>query len=359
MLDLENKPIDWTKPIPLNTGLKLIERYFKIKHLIDVDTSTNTRLSELLKDFYDKETVKPNIFGLLRHIDSLYKKEGDNLLKQCAPFHLGIAGDTSLNEIIDKAKNFKDFNIKNFEIAEGIYINPLAVISDGVVYTMITKGFDRYVFNVKIPNNIPLSMQKDIFEKNRKLRAIFYGIVAPLIVLEWSIRRKSLIGPLLIINENLGTDFLNKDKNSSSLLFFGLIKHLNNKIVKVILFIISLFFLLYIFLNTNSLMYVTYLFSFLTLYKVYIYIFVIIICSLLVLYLILSLYLLHNFIKSQVKGFKVQISSVLPNFLIKYLQNLENYSKSEETIGCIKSLYYRYIIIFLLVLTVYLALVFL
>ena len=67
---------------------------------------------------------------------------------------------------------------------------------------------------------------------------------------------------------------------------------------------------------------------------------------------------MHIFIYANDKGEKIYISIVLPDFVIKYLQDLECYSKEgKETIKYIKTLYYRWLVIYLLGAMVYLAMI--
>ncbi len=67
-------------------------------------------------------------------------------------------------------------------------------------------------------------------------------------------------------------------------------------------------------------------------------------CSLVILYYILNIFFLHKFINNNIK-----ISSVLPNFIIIWLKELESISSNIETTQYFKNSCYIQILIYLLI----------
>ena len=66
--------------------------------------------------------------------------------------------------------------------------------------------------------------------------------------------------------------------------------------------------------------------------------------------------MLQKFYISREKGEKIIISPVLPDKIIKELQELVYFSKDKVRLKCVKSLFYRQIIAYLLLSVLYLGL---
>lgn len=142
---------------------------------------------------------------------------------------------------------------------------------------------------------------------------------------------------------------------NSNLAFIGFTKYFKNKYVKWISLILSeifkgillilfFIFIFYILIVTNTLINFTYSYKFL------LPILLIFICSLLVIHFIISLYVLHIFINMNNKGEQINISAVLPNFIISYLEYLKLFSESLEVVKAIKNSYYRQIVLYTIIL---------
>ena len=61
---------------------------------------------------------------------------------------------------------------------------------------------------------------------------------------------------------------------------------------------------------------------------------------------VLSLYILHIYCVKRDKGEKIYISKTLPDFVIKYLEDLKFFSESDIAIKVIKKMYYKQIVLY-------------
>ena len=61
---------------------------------------------------------------------------------------------------------------------------------------------------------------------------------------------------------------------------------------------------------------------------------------------VLSLYILHIYCVKRDKGENIYISKTLPDFVIKYLEDLKFFSESDIAIKVIKRMYYKQIVLY-------------
>lgn len=187
----------------------------------------------------------------------------------------------------------------------------------------------KKVHNRSFPDNLSqaqLKVQHKI--RNRNL-AIFSFLGAPLILI--CLRRTAIalkdVSSIEILpnnsNNNLSTNILNKSG------IFLMLSNLNNKIPSWVKLILRLIILSIIDLLSN-IFYIK-LFAYLT-------------CSLVILYQIFNIYLLHRFISKNLK-----ISLVLPDFIINWLKELETISLNIENSQYFKNSCYIQILIYLLI----------
>ena len=202
------------------------------------------------------------------------------------------------------------------------------------------RGYINNVYNRPFPANLnqtELKIQHKI--RNRNL-AIFSFLVAPLILI--CLRKTGLglndMSSIEILpnnsNNNLSTNILTKSG------IFLMLSNLNNKIpswVKLILRLIVISIILLNLIGFNSLIGVlSNIF--------YIKLFAYLTCSLVILYQIFNIYLLHKFISKNIK-----ISPVLPDFIINWLKELETISSNIESSQYFKNSCYIQILIYLLI----------
>lgn len=111
-------------------------------------------------------------------------------------------------------------------------------------------------------------------------------------------------------------------------------------IVTFLLFIL----ILYVFIVTNTLIPII---NILKIYRVYMHILLIVACFSLVVYFLISLYILHKCSILYNKGENITISPVLPaDFIIDYLEKLKLYSTDREIVKYVKRMYYAQTVIY-------------
>jgi hypothetical protein len=96
----------------------------------------------------------------------------------------------------------------------------------------------------------------------------------------------------------------------------------------------------------TTMSYITYFIFLLKENKLYLYIIGLIINVFLILYFIISLYILHTYSFKKELGEKIYISKTLPDFVIKALKELKSFSTDEILLKEIKRMYYIQIVIY-------------
>jgi hypothetical protein len=173
--------------------------------------------------------------------------------------------------------------------------------------------------------------------RNRQL-TLFLCVGAPALL--WSIKTSSVsfkdIGSTnIILNSSTDSSIINNSYTMSSLLLF-----LKNKIPNWFKLI---FILLIISITVLKLM------GFPILYNLfnkidYLKWFSVVLCLLAILHNIISLYLIQKYSNKS-----ISIPEVLPDFLIKWLSEFKYMGKSSESIKDYKDIYYRGIIVYILI----------
>ena len=112
-------------------------------------------------------------------------------------------------------------------------------------------------------------------------------------------------------------------------------------------YLLFLLFLMFVYLLGIEITvnYINYFFSLFFKYIVYYLIISLIDIVCLILYYIVGLYILHVYVKKRELGEKIYISKVLPDFIIKKLEDLKLFSEKDVLIREIKRLYYGQIVI--------------
>lgn len=86
-------------------------------------------------------------------------------------------------------------------------------------------------------------------------------------------------------------------------------------------------------------------------YRVYMHIILIFACFSLVVYFLISLYILNKCCILHNKGESINISAVLPKFIIAYLEKLQLYSTDREIVKYVKRMYYAQTVIYTIMFT--------
>ena len=117
------------------------------------------------------------------------------------------------------------------------------------------------------------------------------------------------------------------------------------KLIKLLPLLLSIFLFVYILGVNHTISFITYLYL---LFRKFEYVLCyIMLASLLfgLIFFVLSLYILHIYSVKRDKGENIYISKTLPDFVIKYLEDLKFFSESDIVIKEIKRMYYIQIVI--------------
>ena len=118
------------------------------------------------------------------------------------------------------------------------------------------------------------------------------------------------------------------------------------KLIKLLPLLLSIFLFVYILGIDHTISFITYLYL---LFRKFGYVlYYIMFAGLLfgLIHFVLSLYILHIYCVKRDKGEKMYISKTLPDFLIKYLEELKFFSESDIAIKVIKRMYYIQIVLY-------------
>lgn len=358
--------IDYSKSINLFDGVKLISNYLSKRYDIDGNTVSDNKLTELLKPFTEGERGKNvTVLELYNHVAECYKKDKDsftkivnNLTKDPENFiqenksimdnisnahkPLGVHGDITLNEAILK---LKDLNWE-FILDKGqLTLNVVPAAIGLVGYGLVLKSYMKYVHNrpyePSIVNNTVRHMEAIRIRKVQL--AIFTLLGAPAVL---HILRKTAspnVKDIFTISF-FGEKNTNTDINSSNLIsnnpFLLLLTNFSKKIPYTVKLGFKLIFIILLVLKLLGVSYLD-IFSNGYYFKMYCYT----TCSLVIFYEILSLYLLYLFANK-----KINISDILPDFLINWLKAIRSLSEDKATIKWFKENSYIHILIYLTIL---------
>ena len=117
------------------------------------------------------------------------------------------------------------------------------------------------------------------------------------------------------------------------------------KLIKLLPLLLSIFLFVYILGVNHTISFITYLYL---LFRKFEYVLCyIMLASLLfgLIFFVLSLYILHIYSVKRDKGENIYISKTLPDFVIKYLEDLKFFRESDIDIKEIKRMYYIQIVI--------------
>ena len=119
-----------------------------------------------------------------------------------------------------------------------------------------------------------------------------------------------------------------------------------NRYVKLLSLILLLIFIIYILIVTDNLITV---FNFFKIYRKYMHILLGFGSFLLLLHFFINLYTLHKCVLLNNKSEKLKISPVLPDFYIKYLEQMYLFSSDKDVVKYLKRIYFVQAIIYAIV----------
>ena len=118
------------------------------------------------------------------------------------------------------------------------------------------------------------------------------------------------------------------------------------KLIKLLPLLLSIFLFVYILGIDHTISFIT---SFFFLYLKYQNVLYFIMLLFILFHLfnnVLSLYILHLYCRRREIGENIYISKTLPDFVIKYLEDLKFFSESDIAIKVIKKMYYKQIVLY-------------
>ena len=117
------------------------------------------------------------------------------------------------------------------------------------------------------------------------------------------------------------------------------------KLIKLLPLLLSIFLFVYILGIDHTISFITYLYLLFRKFEYVIYYIMFAGLLFLLIHFVLSLYILHIYCVKRDKGENIYISKTLPDFVIKYLEDLKFFSESDIVIKEIKRMYYIQIVI--------------
>ena len=339
----EDGIIDYNKSIRLFDSIKLISKFLESKYIMDRTEISSAKIQEFINIFKDKEEV--TILELFNHVVKTCKNDPD--------FFKTKIDDIVQNnpEIVENLANIKyHYNLNvPLNISTSFQFDPFKAM-DFVSYSFMLRSYQKMVYDT----TPPFTNAKDFYRHNRHkhLGLIVFAVIgAPALVLfsrhmsasqygtsnvELSINQPTNSldagqAPIMEVGDVGVTKegSLNQMINNST--FFIFLKNLNNKIPLWVKFGIKFIFLIIIILKLLGINLIDF---FSTIY--YIKMYFLISASLVIIYFLLCLYLLHKFYNNP----NLNIPEILPDFLIDWLDYLKSLSSSKELLNYTKKIYY-------------------
>ena len=118
------------------------------------------------------------------------------------------------------------------------------------------------------------------------------------------------------------------------------------KLIKLLPLLLSIFLFVYILGIDHTISFITYLYLLFRKFDYVIYYIMFAGLLFLLIHFVLSLYILHIYCVKRDKGENIYISKTLPDFVIKYLEDLKFFSESDIAIKVIKRMYYKQIVLY-------------
>jgi hypothetical protein len=372
LTDDNGKIIDFNRKVNLFNGVSLISNFLEKKYGLNKSDISDKKLSEFISIFSNNKDV--TILDLFNHVGQLYKQDKNSFCNIVAQLTtesdeaslnkentkaitenflntwnsnrpLGQLGETTLNEVAVGLKNLKwDVIFDKTQIS----LNAVPVACNAIGYSLILKSYLKHVYNRPYQSNL----SENLLNKEQLLRrrhlALFSLVGAPLIL--FSIRESGLaFKDMFSINllESSETQTVTSKSNdgfsTNNSGLFLIIKELKNKLPKWLKLSFSFLFISFILINKFGLINILNI----TFDSYYLKVFILSYSFLVIIYLLLNLYFVYLF---SIK--KIQISEVLPNFVINWLKDIEVMCSSKEGIQAIKELFYRELLVYIIIIAV-------
>ena len=118
------------------------------------------------------------------------------------------------------------------------------------------------------------------------------------------------------------------------------------KLIKLLPLLLSIFLFVYILGIDHTISFITSFFFLYLKYQNVLYFIMLLIILFHLFNNVLSLYILHLYCRRREIGENIYISKTLPDFVIKYLEDLKFFSESDIAIKVIKKMYYKQIVLY-------------
>ena len=348
-VDEEGNNIDFNSKIKLFDGVKLLSNFLKNKYKLDSADIPQGIINEILKPINDNPDI--TVLDYYNHVSKVVKEKKDlfnpileefknseeenikilsnEIEKSGSLKPLGQFGETTINELVNKAK---DLNWETYIYSAKLSIKAIPAVVNVISYGLVLRSYMKFVHNRPFEKNMdPTAIRLETNLRNRRL-AIFYLLSLPaMLVLSnyTAVQIKDIVSIDVDIAGNDNNNLENNNLNKTGL--FLILSNLSKKVPNRIKFffkwtIIGIIVIFgSIFLN----------------YYNYLNIFVYFSTSLVIFYEILNLYFLNRFINKNMK-----ISVVLPQFIINWLKELEEAASNDLTIKIVKENSYIHISIY-------------
>jgi len=361
-VDAEGKNINYIQSIRMFDWVQIVSRYLETRSGLNPGLISEAKLTEILELFKENESI--TVSDLYDHITKISTEDknsfftkltsetenlSENLLTEeyntSKPF--GQYGDVTLNQIgVSLKENLKDINWELVYDQTRLTIHGVPVAVNAIGYGLVLKSYMKYIHNRPMDAGISSSeIDARKLIRNRQL-GLFCLIGAPLTMylLRCSTTPMKEMFTLTIESQVAkaigGESQVEKSNSINSLLFLSSLK---NKIPRWVKILFRILFVTILVLKLLG-------FSFLSVFSInifYIKVAYYIIFSLIICYYLLSIYLLHKFSNKNIK-----ILEVLPEFLIKWLKEIENMSTTKADIKEFKTNSYLQITVYLLLMII-------
>jgi hypothetical protein len=376
LCDEEGRPIDYNKSIKLFEGIKLISRYLETRYGADVSLLSDIKLSELINPFIEGKDI--SVLDLFNYISNKYLNDkdflnslndkinhdasnvsspssSDNPVLSNSNFDnskpLGEIGEVTLNNAIVYLKDLKfPVTLNNSQLI----INGLPAASNLLTYGLVLKTYLKIIHNRPYPINITPTEKLGFASRRNKQLAAFVVLGAPFVMCFLklsSIPFKDVFSINLPLANYTDSNLLTENKNTNSEVInssSSLFLLLNNIIKKVPNWLKLSFRLILLIILVLKLLGVHSILDFFN-NVIYFKLFSYISCSLVILYQLLTIYLISKFNKQETK-----ISEFYPEFIINWLKEIEELSQRNEIAKYFKDMCYReiYLYVSIIIITV-------
>ena len=360
LVDEEGKILDYTKPLKLFNGVKIISCFLESRSKMDPNLISNAKLTEILEFFNTNNTV--SVLELYNHVSKIYKEDESSFSKQLTsetdkfsdnlltvesnttkPFY--PYGEITFNQLCFAQKeNIPDINWGFVYNLTKLTVHGLPVAVNVIGYSIMIITYMKYVHNRPIDKGLsPKQMENTKIMRNRQL-GLFCLIGAPItmfLLISSSIPLKNMF------TLTIGEDSQAAKNNYTTVNSIIFLSYLNNKIPSWLKISFKILFVTIIVLKIFGFSFGSVFLYVLSINVYYIKVAYYTIFSLRICYNLLNLYLLHKFSNKNIK-----ISEVLPEYLIKRLKEIEIMSKTKPGIAEFKSTCYLDINIYLILMSI-------